>query len=198
MRRILVLFLYDLLENLSLMESAAHEEQIDQRMENQYLQAQIDSMLYQFGEFKDRQTQLKRENQTQAVQIANLSVDSSITMILAGEVRAVRMRFLDEYQRSAFRAGDETSHWNQSSIIQDNAAVHDGHILLDAVLFEDGSRNNDAIFKPIYGISLRDFTEKYKPYTELYCIFNYMGTVVVEAMRVKKMPSVAMRERLLC
>ena len=132
--------------------------------------------------------------QSRSQRIANLEADNEMTKILAEEARAIRMRFLDVYQRNAFRADDKQSHWDRKTITLGEAAAHDGHIMLDAVLFQDGSRRSDQVFEPIYGISLFNFISRYKAVTTLHQVFNHMATIVVEATRWETTPGVAMRQ----
>ena len=161
------------------------------------MQNQMKDVLQRLSKLEDDFHNNTLRIQSRSQRIANLEADNEFTKLLAEEARAIRMRFLDVYQRNAFRADDKQSHWDRKTITLGEAAAHDGHIMLDAVLFQDGSRRSDQVFEPIYGISLFDFISRYKAVTTLHQVFNHMATIVVEATRWETTPSVAMRQAFL-
>ena len=115
--------------------------------------------------------------------------DRHTTKALASDMIDVRMRFLETYRRSKYRMGNKRSSWDQDTLDKGHGAAHDGRINYDRTLYSDGHRKDDTTFRDVYGVTLQDFDDQYKPHRILYNIFNARGALVVEAARQHTVPS---------
>ena len=137
---------------------------------------------------------LQRDDESKSRRLAALEVNDPVTKALADDAIRVRTRFIETYRRSKRVGGDATFPWHQSWIIAGHKVAHGGKVHIDATLYNMGRRTDTTNFFEIYGVSIEDFNTLYKCHKELYEVFNFLGTIVVEAAIVSEKPSEAMRK----